>query len=82
MKPLLAFSNSPCLGQSSRRFKGVLDELRVYDRALTEEEIERLYDMYPVENAQMDCVTFIPEKLQKNKEELFNTLETTYLCAR
>lgn len=76
---LLSFANSPCLGRSSRRFKGVLDELRVYDRALTEEEIKTLYERYPVENAQMDCVTFAPEK---NREELFNTLETTYLCAR
>lgn len=74
---VLSFANSPCLGRSSRRFKGVLDELRVYDRALPEDEIWELYQMYPVENAQMDCVTFVPEK---SKEELFNTIETTYLC--
>lgn len=76
---VLSFSNSPCLGRSSRRFKGVLDELRVYDRALSESEIQILYELYPVENAQMDCVSFAPEK---TKKEWFNTLETTYLCLK
>ncbi|HMQ48212.1 MAG TPA: LamG domain-containing protein [Saprospiraceae bacterium] len=55
---VFSFSNSPCIyGGNARRFKGVLDELRVFDRALSEEEIKRLYLMYPVENAQMDCVS-------------------------
>lgn len=74
---VLSFANSPCIGSSSRRFKGVIDELRVYDRALSEDEIWRLYELHPVENAQMDCVTFAPKK---NQKELFNTPETTYLC--
>ena len=55
---VLSFSNSPCLNSVGvRRFKGVLDELRVYDRALSSEEIQMLYNLNPVENAQMDCVT-------------------------
>lgn len=74
---VLSFANSPCLGRSSRRFKGVLDELRVYDRALSEDEIKTLYELHPVENALMDCVTFVPEKIKK---DIFNTLETPYLC--
>ena len=54
----LSFGNSPCVQSgNARRFKGVLDELRVYDRALSPEEIRQLYRRYPVENAQMDCVT-------------------------
>ncbi|MCB0564904.1 MAG: LamG domain-containing protein [Phaeodactylibacter sp.] len=55
---ILSFSNSPCVhnGQA-RRFKGVLDELRVYSRALSPEEVRKLYQEYPVENAVMDCVT-------------------------
>lgn len=54
----LSFSNSPCVNRGKqRRFKGVLDELRVFDRALTEEEILDLYELHPVENAQQDCVS-------------------------
>jgi hypothetical protein len=55
---VLSFSNSPCIGtQGTRRFKGVIDEFRVYDRALSPEEVLRLYQLHPVENAQMDCLT-------------------------
>lgn len=56
---LLSFANSPCLnGGRMVRFKGGLDELRVYDRALSEEEIAELYALHPVEMAEADCVTF------------------------
>jgi len=55
---LFSFGNSPCVrAGNARRFKGVLDELRVYNRALTEDEIWELYRQYPVEEAQIDCVT-------------------------
>jgi hypothetical protein len=54
----LAFGNSPCVSTgNARRFKGVIDELRIYSRALTVEEIWQLYQQYPVENVIMDCVT-------------------------
>lgn len=55
---VLSFSNSPCVqsGQA-RRFKGVLDELRVYGRALSPDEVRALYQEHPVENAVMDCVS-------------------------
>jgi hypothetical protein len=54
----LSFSNSPCIQAGRvRRFKGVLDELRIYDRALLNDEIEQLYLLYPVDNVQMDCLT-------------------------
>jgi hypothetical protein len=39
-----------------KRFKGVLDELRVYDYALSPEEVEALYKLYPIESAEQDCV--------------------------
>lgn len=53
---VLSFSNSPCvLRGKARRFRGVIDELRIYDRALTPPEIRQLYRMFPIENAQMDC---------------------------
>ncbi len=55
---LLSFSNSPCVQSGRvRRFRGVLDEVRVYNRALSKEEIEQLYSLHPVENAAMDCVS-------------------------
>lgn len=55
---LLSFGNSPCVQKgSARRFKGVLDELRVYSRALSPEEIRALYQKHPVEEAPSDCLT-------------------------
>ncbi len=55
---LLNFGNSPCVrGGSTRRFKGVVDELRIYDKALDEAEIMQLYSKYPVEMAELNCVT-------------------------
>ncbi len=55
---LLSFSNSPCV-ETGRivRFKGILDELKVYARALTDEEVFELYGMNPVEKALQDCAT-------------------------
>lgn len=52
----LSFSNSPCTtGGRALRFRGILDELRIYDHALTPEEIKALYDLHPIENARQDC---------------------------
>lgn len=54
----LSFSNSNCIQNGHVvRFKGVLDELRVYDRALTEEEVLALYLLNPIEKATQDCAT-------------------------
>lgn len=51
-------ADSPCVRNGRmRRFRGVIDELRVYDRALKDEEVQWLYEMHPIENAQMDCVS-------------------------
>ncbi len=53
---LLNFSNSPCVDQGgTRRFKGVLDELRIYERSLSAEEVEALYLLNPIEDAEQDC---------------------------
>ena len=53
-----AIGNSPCVGQNNmQRFKGVIDEMRVFDRALSEFEIAQLYARFPVENAEVDCVS-------------------------
>lgn len=53
-----SIGDSPCLETGRmRRFQGVIDELRLYERALSEEDILQLYLLYPVENAQMDCLS-------------------------
>ncbi len=39
----LLVGDSPCVGSGTNRFKGVLDELRIYNRALTESEV---FDTY------------------------------------
>ena len=39
----LAVSKSPCIGSTERRFSGTMDELRLYGRAITGDEMRRLY---------------------------------------
>ncbi|MBK8502834.1 MAG: LamG domain-containing protein [Saprospiraceae bacterium] len=36
-------ANSPCIGSTDRQFKGFIDEMRVYNRILDDEEIKDLY---------------------------------------
>lgn len=40
---LLRIADSPCVGTSTGRFRGKIDELRIYNRVLLEEEIAELY---------------------------------------
>lgn len=54
---LLSLGNSPCVGEGTRRFSGLMDELRVYDRALTEDEILSLYLRYPIDRDESDCLS-------------------------
>lgn len=76
---LLAFGNSPCVWTGgSRRFQGVLDELRVYDRALEHFEIKKLYRKYPVESAEVNCVSF---NENKNPASPLDNRKSDYLCA-
>ena len=61
---LLSFANSPCISTGRTvRFKGGLDELRIYNRALSEKEINKLYLLHPVESAELDCITFVGRML-------------------
>lgn len=39
----LHIANSPCIGSTDRRFKGYIDEMRVYNRILDGNEIKDLY---------------------------------------
>ena len=52
---VLSFSNTPCLDGTTRRFKGILDEVRVYERALLDKEIEAIYLLTPIERVKSDC---------------------------
>lgn len=62
---LLSFSHSPCISEGmSLPFRGVIDELKVFDRALSEQEIADLYSLHPVEQAEQDCLVFGEEKFQ------------------
>lgn len=40
---LLRIADSPCIGQTTNRFRGKLDELRIYNRVLSDQEIGELY---------------------------------------
>lgn len=54
----LSFSNSPCIESNrTKRFQGILDELKIFKRALSSKEIQLLYELHPIENAKMDCVS-------------------------
>lgn len=75
----LSFSHSPCIRHGrTLPFKGILDELRVYDRALEPDEILALYALHPVESAETDCYTYLPEK---RSPALPFDAERAYLCA-
>lgn len=55
---LLSFSNSPCIkGGRTQRFKGVLDQLTIYDIPLSHKAVLKLYQQFPVERAEVDCVS-------------------------
>lgn len=55
---LLSFSNSPCVkGGRTQRFKGVVDQLSVYDVALSHAAVMKLYQQFPIERAEVDCVS-------------------------
>jgi hypothetical protein len=76
---LLSFANSPCVtGGRSVRFSGAVDELRIYDRALTADEMLSLYSRAPVETAELDCFTYLPKK---SPDDSHKDSETDYLCA-
>ncbi len=76
---LLSFANTPCLlGGRVQRFKGALDELRIYDRALTPAEVAGLYQRFPVDLAEIDCVSMAPDFLPQPSSA---PAQSGYLCA-
>ncbi len=58
----LTFSAGPCIGTSQRRLQGLLDELRIYDRAINEEEVAALY-YRPDKLVNRDTVMFLGSSL-------------------
>ena len=75
---VFSFSNSPCLfGRRVKRFKGLLDELKIYNRALSESEIAQLYDLHPVDRPNPDCLSSNEKNTPPN---LLQKAETVYLC--
>jgi len=53
----LSIGNSPCVGSGTRRFQGIIDELRIYEKPLSHEAIRNLYSKMKVEEAEKDCVS-------------------------
>jgi len=61
----LAIAHGPCVGVTDFRFGGVIDELRIYDRALNEEEVLGLYAPIQPDNiVTNDTTIFIGNDLQ------------------
>ena len=60
---IFSIANSPCLGNGESRFRGALDEFKIFDRALSEEEVATLY--IPIDEiASRDTILFVGESVQ------------------
>ena len=61
----LGIAEGPCVGLTDNRFKGVIDELRIYDRALDEDEVIGLYAPVQPDNIlTSDTTIFIGNQIQ------------------
>lgn len=59
----LRFSGGPCVNVTDRRFQGMLDEVRIYSRAITADEVAALYSN-PDELVNRDTVIFLGRSIQ------------------
>lgn len=59
----LAIAKSPCLQTTDRKFAGYLDELRIYDRPLTDTEVGLLYAA-PDRIANKDTIIFLGSSIK------------------
>jgi len=76
---VFSFSNSPCVYTGRiKRFKGLLDELKIYDRALSSAEVAELYAQHPVDRPNPDCLSF---NSKNTPSDLPQKEESVYLCA-
>lgn len=53
----LSIGNGPCIGNGARRFHGIVDELRIYEKPLTHDEVLNLYSKMKIEDAEKGCVS-------------------------
>lgn len=60
---LLRIADSPCIGQTTERFRGKLDELRIYNRPLSDEEVLELY-LEPDLIENRDPIIYLGEEVQ------------------
>ena len=73
---LLSFGAPVCRSaERGAHYRGLLDEVRLYDRALTHAEVRAEYARRPVEMAELDCVT------EAAPPTPARGAETDYLCA-
>jgi len=61
----LNISASPCLGVTDTHFRGLIDEFRVYNRALTQKRIKELY-VNPDKIINKDMIIYLGESVQLN----------------
>lgn len=53
----LSIANSPCVGLTDRRFEGLIDELRIYNRAISFLDIRDLY-LFPEQIIPVDTIVY------------------------
>jgi gliding motility-associated-like protein len=61
----LTISKSPCIGSTDRKYAGFLDELRIYDRAINDDEAAALY-VSPDRIANRDTIIFLGSNIKTN----------------
>lgn len=60
---LLSIAESPCIGTTTDRFRGKFDELYIYNRALSEAEIQELF-LAPDMIGQRDQIIYLGESVE------------------
>ena len=53
----LSIGNGPCIGGGTRRFHGIIDELRIFEKPLSHQDILNLYSRMKIEDAEKGCVS-------------------------
>ncbi len=61
----LTLAKSPCIGSTDRKYAGFIDELRIYDRAINDDEAAALY-VAPDRIANRDTIIFLGSSIKMN----------------
>ena len=61
----LTIAKSPCIGSTDRKYAGFIDELRIYDRAINDDEAAALY-VAPDRIANRDTIVFLGSSIKMN----------------